>query len=77
MGGRRGKLISSEKRQMAIQSIATAVKQGARQELACNIMGITPRSHQNWRITGLEDQRQIGFIRLKRTLFHEEPLFSV
>ena len=59
LGGRRGKLISSEKRQMAIQLIATAVKQGARQELACNIMGITPRSLQNWRNTGLEDQRQI------------------
>ncbi len=44
---------------MAIQSIATAVKLGARQKLACNIIGITPRSLQNWRITGLEDQRQI------------------
>ncbi len=43
---------------MAIQSIVTAVKQGARQELACNIVGITPRSLQNWRLMGLEDQRQ-------------------
>lgn len=43
---------------MAIQSIETAVKQGARQNLACDIIGITPRSLQNWRIVGLEDQRQ-------------------
>ena len=43
---------------MAIQSIVTAVKQGARQKLACNIIGITPRSLQNWRLMGLEDQRQ-------------------
>lgn len=44
---------------MAIQLIATAVNQGARQNLACKIIGITPRSLQNWRIAGLEDQRQI------------------
>ena len=44
---------------MAIQSIAIAVKQGARQKQACKIMGITPRTLQNWRITGLEDQRQV------------------
>jgi transposase InsO family protein len=44
---------------MAIQSIAIAMKQGARQELACNIVGITPRSLQNWRTIGFEDQRQM------------------
>ncbi len=52
-------LISPEKRQMAIQAIAEAVGQGARQKQACNIMGITPRSLQNWRRSGLEDQRQV------------------
>ena len=51
-------LISPEKRQMAIQAIAEAVSQGARQKKACTIMGITPRSLQNWRRSGLKDQRQ-------------------
>lgn len=57
LGGRR-KLISSEKRQIAIQSIATAVRQGARQELTWEIIGISAGSLQHWRIIRLEDPRQ-------------------
>lgn len=43
---------------MAIQSIETAVKQGAYQKDACEIVGITPRTLQNWHTTGLEDRRK-------------------
>lgn len=59
MGGKRGKLISSKQRQMAIQSIYRAVKKGACQQQACKIIGITSRTLQNWRTNGLEDRRQI------------------
>jgi putative transposase len=52
-------MISSEKRQMAIKSIGTAVKKGARQRKACEVIGITPRTLQHWRVAGLNDQRQI------------------
>ena len=44
---------------MAIESIATAVRHGARQQQACKIINITVRTLQYWRVKGLEDQRQI------------------
>jgi transposase InsO family protein len=44
---------------MAIKAIATAMDQGARQRQACEIIGITARTLQHWRISGLEDQRQM------------------
>ncbi len=43
---------------MAIQSIATAIFHGARQKQACEIIGITPRTLQYWRVGGVTDQRQ-------------------
>jgi transposase InsO family protein len=43
---------------MAIESIAMAVLHGARQQQACEIIGITVRTLQYWRVSGLEDQRQ-------------------
>jgi putative transposase len=43
---------------MAIQSIATAMFHGARQKQACEIIGITPRTLQYWRVGGVTDQRQ-------------------
>jgi putative transposase len=58
LGGKRGRLISSEIRQMAIESIATAVRHGARQQQACKTIDITVRTLQYWRVNGLEDQRQ-------------------
>ncbi|MFT5699053.1 MAG: putative transposase [Desulforhopalus sp.] len=43
---------------MAIESIALAVRHGARQQQACKIIDITVRTLQYWRVKGLEDQRQ-------------------
>lgn len=43
---------------MAITLIARAVRHGARQRRACEVIGITERSLQNWRIAGLTDRRQ-------------------
>jgi transposase InsO family protein len=44
---------------MAIDSIAIAVLHGARQQPACEIIGITVRTLQYWRLGGVTDQRQI------------------
>ena len=43
---------------MAIESIATAMFHGARQKQACEIIGITTRTLQYWRISGVTDKRQ-------------------
>jgi transposase InsO family protein len=43
---------------MAIRSITIAISQGARQKQACEIIGITTRTLQYWRISGVIDQRQ-------------------
>jgi putative transposase len=44
---------------MAIESIAVAMLHGARQKPACEIIGITTRTLQYWRLGGVTDQRQI------------------
>jgi transposase InsO family protein len=44
---------------MAIDSIGIAILHGARQQQACEIIGITIRTLQYWRIGGVTDRRQI------------------
>ncbi|MCU7805777.1 MAG: IS3 family transposase [Candidatus Thiodiazotropha sp. (ex Lucinoma borealis)] len=58
LGGARGRLISSEDRQMAISLIDAAVTQGARQVPACSILGISVRTLQRWNNSDLEDKRK-------------------
>jgi len=43
---------------MAIESITEALNEGARQKQACEVIGITSRTLQHWRISGLNDHRQ-------------------
>jgi transposase InsO family protein len=43
---------------MAIKLIAEAVDQGVRQHLACEVVSISCRTLQHWRVTGTEDRRQ-------------------
>lgn len=43
---------------MAMKSITKAMRDGARQKQACEIIGITTRTLQYWRILGLTDRRQ-------------------
>jgi len=52
-------LISSQDRQMAMLTITEAVNQGARQRLACEVVGISSRTLQYWRGIGMTDRRQI------------------
>ena len=44
---------------MAIALIDEAMDAGARQEKACEIVGIASRTYQRWQHTGLQDQRQV------------------
>ena len=59
MGGRRGRLISTQNRHMAIKLIQEAKEAGAREEKACQELGISLRTLQRWRQEGapVEDQR--------------------
>lgn len=43
---------------MAIEYIAEALNKGARQDKACEIVGISSRTLQRWRTAGINDQRQ-------------------
>ena len=59
MGGRRGRLISTQNRQLAIKLIQEAKEAGAREERACQELGISLRTLQRRRQEGalVEDQR--------------------
>lgn len=59
LGGKRGRLISSTQRQVAIGLIDTAVRSGARKRKACGVIGISIRTLQYWQANGLTDQRQV------------------
>ena len=48
MGGSRGRLISSEKRQMALTLINEARDGGARLEPACEVLEISERTYRRW-----------------------------
>ena len=50
MGGRRGRLISTQDREQAIMLIVEAKQAGAREEKACTELGITLRTLQRWRL---------------------------
>ena len=43
---------------MAIQMISDAMKKGARQKQACEVIGICNRTLQHWQHAGIQDQRQ-------------------
>jgi transposase InsO family protein len=44
---------------MAMELIDEAIHAGARQEKACEVVGIANRTYQRWQRTGLQDQRQV------------------
>jgi len=58
LGGRRGRLVSSEDRNTAIKLIDEANAQGARKHKACELLGITVRTYERWRCGGSIDQRK-------------------
>jgi putative transposase len=44
---------------MAIKAITKAIKAGSRQRLACELIGITARTLQNWNKSGKTDRRKL------------------
>lgn len=57
---------------MAIAAITEARKQGARQKQTCEVIGISRRTLQNWRTSGLIDLRQTVKKRAVNKLSQEE-----
>ncbi|WP_397378583.1 IS3 family transposase [Paenibacillus sp. YYML68] len=59
LGGPRGRMISASDRRMAMELIQEAVDAGAKEEAACQEIGLTQRTLQRWRKEGApqEDQR--------------------
>lgn len=59
MGARRGRLTTSDQRELIIKYVSQARQAGARQQAACNIIGISAKTYQRWqRAPDLQDKRQ-------------------
>lgn len=59
MENRRGGLVSKEERIQIIEMIKEACDAGARQQAACNILGVSSRTIQRWKKEGtMEDRRR-------------------
>ncbi len=58
MGGQRGRLISTEMRESAIELITAATTAGSRLREACKAMGISISSFERWRAGKLIDSRK-------------------
>jgi putative transposase len=65
-------LIPQGSKETVIEAIDTAVRAGARQTRACEIVGITPRTLQNWHRGGTEDKRKGAQKNVVRKLSDEE-----
>jgi putative transposase len=59
LGGKRGQLVTLTDRQKHAKLINKAVASGARQDKACEVIGLSIRTLQRWRIDGAigEDKR--------------------
>ncbi len=59
MGGNRGRLIDPATRKEALALINEACKAGARKAKACELLNITLRTYERWKLAdGLKDKRQ-------------------
>lgn len=59
MGGKRGQLITLTDRQEHVELINQAIISGARQDKACDVIGLSARTLQRWQANGVvgEDKR--------------------
>lgn len=55
--GQRGRLINAQDREMAVELISEATQSGSRLFMACEKLGIHPRTYNRWRLDGLVDKR--------------------
>lgn len=73
LGGKRGRLILPEERQMAMTLITQACINGARKSKACEVTGISVRTLQRWnKKNELEDQRANAITSPSNKLTDEE-----
>ncbi len=59
MGGRRGQLTSEEDRQVILSLIEEATNSGARQNKACEVIGISVKTVQRWSSSDINKDRRI------------------
>lgn len=52
MERKKGRLISLTDRQNHAQWVCTAIESGARQDKACEVIGLSTRTLQRWRVDG-------------------------
>jgi putative transposase len=59
LGGKRGQLITLTDRQEHVELINQAIISGARQDNACEMIGLSTRTLQRWQVNGAvgEDKR--------------------
>jgi putative transposase len=59
LGGKRGQLITLTDRQEHVELINQAIISGARQDKACDVIGLSARTLQRWQANGVvgEDKR--------------------
>ena len=72
MGGCRGRIIQKSIKEQVIIAVANAVHAGARKKAACEMIGITCRTLQNWEKNGLEDKRKGAEKHVPQKLTEEE-----
>lgn len=58
MGGKQGRIIPESVKELVVSAVADAVHSGARRKAACEMIGITCRTLQNWEKNGLKDNRK-------------------
>jgi putative transposase len=72
LGGSRGRLISLEEKQQALELIKNAIASGARKEKACETIGIGIRALQRWDQVCNPDGRKGALKKVPRKLTEEE-----
>jgi len=72
LGGYRGRLVSPQDRNMAIQLIEEACDHGARKRKACELLDISLRTIERWEKNGAMDQRKGADRQVGNKLSEEE-----
>ncbi|QEN06809.1 IS3 family transposase [Oceanispirochaeta crateris] len=72
MGGRRGRLITQDLRDLAVSLLDEAISDGARRSEACNVMDISVRTYHRWSDSSCGDKRKGAVKKVKRKLAEYE-----
>lgn len=72
MGGLRGRLVTAEEREKAIELVREACARGARKQQACQLLEVSRRTLERWEKEGTVDQRKGAERRVGNKLSMEE-----